>query len=56
MNEVVFIGGMVIHSLGFPNIRLDLFFFNFYWSTVDLQHCVSFCCAAKYINYVYTYI
>ena len=25
----------------------NLFFINFYWSTVSLQCCVSFCCMAK---------
>ena len=29
---------------------------NFYWSIVDLQCCVSFYCAAKWISYTYTYI
>ena len=27
------------------------FFLNFYWSAVDLQCCVSFCCRAKWISY-----
>ena len=28
---------------------------NFYWSIVDLQRCVSFCCT-NWISYTYTYI
>ena len=31
------------------------FSFLFYWSTVDLQCCVHFCCAAKWLSYAYTY-
>ena len=27
-----------------------------YWSIAVLQHCVSFCCTAKWIRHVYTYI
>ena len=30
-------------------------FFNFYWSTVDLQCSVSFGCIAKWNRYLYTY-
>ena len=30
--------------------------FNFYWSLVDLQCCISFRCTAKWISYTYTYI
>ena len=33
-----------------------LFIFNFYWTVVDLQCCVSFRCTAKWIGYAYTYI
>ena len=33
-----------------------LFLFNFYWSIVDLQCCVSFRCTGKWISYTYTYI
>ena len=34
---------------------LFLFKINFYWSMVDLQCCISFCCTAKWISYTYTY-
>ena len=33
-----------------------IFYFNFYWSVVDLQCCISFRCTAKWISYTYTYI
>ena len=33
-----------------------VFSFNFYWSVVDLQCCVSFRWKAKWISYAYTYI
>ena len=29
---------------------------NFYWSRVDLQCWVSFCCTAKWISYTYTHV
>ena len=35
---------------------LFFFFYNSYWSVVDLQCCVSFRCTAKWISYTYTYI
>ena len=35
--------------------KLWLLFFQktFYWSTVYLQGCISFCCSAKWISYTY---
>ena len=33
-----------------------LFIINFYWHTVVLQCYVSFCCTAKWIGYMYTYM
>ena len=38
------------------SLNLFCFVFNFYWNIVDLQHCVSLCCTAKWISYTYTYI
>ena len=32
------------------------FLINFYWSIVALQYGISFCCTAKWISYMYTYI
>ena len=29
---------------------------NVYWSIVDLQCCITFCCRAKWISYTYLYI
>ena len=31
------------------------FAFFFYWSTVGLQHCVNFFCAAKWLDYTWIY-
>ena len=30
-----------------------LFIYNFYWSIVDLQCCLSFCCIVKWTSYTY---
>ena len=31
-------------------------FILFYWTTIALQYCVSFCCTASWISYMYTHI
>ena len=36
-----------------PNTFLKKFL---YWSLVDLQCCVNFCCTAKWLSYTYIYI
>ena len=33
-----------------------LFIFNFYCCIVASQHCVAFCCTAKWVSYTHTYI
>ena len=35
---------------------LSFSFKKFYWSTVDLQCCVNFCCIAKWLSYTYIHI
>ena len=32
------------------------FLWNFYWSTVNLQCCIHFCCIAKWLSYIHVYI
>ena len=32
------------------------FFFNFYWSIVDWQCYISFCCTVKWTSYIYIYV
>ena len=41
---------------GYPQTLSAFLKINFYWSTVALQCYVSFCCAAKWVSYTYTYI
>ena len=36
-----------------PDVLFFLIFF--YWSIVDLQYCVNFCCTAKWFSYTYIY-
>ena len=40
----------------FVEALLFFFIFILYWSMVDLQHCISFRCMAKWFSYIYTYI
>ena len=35
---------------------LLIFKITVYWSIVDSQHCVSFCCTAEQMSYTYTLI
>ena len=36
--------------------RTFFFKFIFYWSTVELQCCVNYCCTAKWLSYTYIYV
>ena len=33
----------------------EILFFFLNWSIVDLQHCVNFCCTAKWLSYTHTH-
>ena len=48
----------IVHFLIINHLyhSIQHFIFKFYWSIVDLQCCISFRCAAKWISYAYTYI
>ena len=50
--------GVFIFLVGDQFIFDLIFFLIFilYWSRVDLQSCVNFCCTAKGFSYTYTYI
>ena len=37
------------------HFRSHLFFFKFYWNTVDLQGCDHFCCTTKWLSYTFIY-
>ena len=39
-----------------PTHLTEIFFNLFYWSIVDLQCCVNFCCTAQWFSYTYIYI
>ena len=34
----------------------EYLFIYLFWSIVDLQYCVNFCCTAKWFSYIYIYI
>ena len=36
------------------SLTIRLFLFYFYWSIVDWQCCVNFCCSAKWFSYTHT--
>ena len=37
-------------------MSICLFVFKIFWSIVDLQYCVNFCCTIKWISYAYTHM
>ena len=39
----------------FRRMNASCFSFEFYWSSFDFQHCVNFCCKAKWFSYAYLF-
>ena len=44
------------HECGVNNWNAwPFFYYYFYWSIVDLQGCVNFCCTEKWFRYIYSF-
>ena len=50
---VVWVGRVCVCNKNSFTIKIMLGFNSFYWSVVDLQHCISFCYTEKWFSYIY---